>query len=413
MEVDGSCPVSNPIKPLSGNKIQQEDDFSLPGISLSRFYNSNSSLIPYNVVQQPTPFFGTHGHYWRTNFDYRLYTLETDGLTSGYALSFPSGFVQFYDNQLTPTSDMHRPGRLMHMGDSIVYRDGNLELVFSNNSQLTEMVVDHTSYALIYTTATQTQALVDSEGNPTSGNLAVGYLVRVEKQGKPLFRFDYDATGKMVLAHFGNQSVHYKYSFDNLIHVTRDSGESRVYHYENTTFPATLTGITDERGIRFATWEYDSLGRAISSFHANQKEKTTLDFTWQGIFKYVKTTNPLGKVTTYHYSVYNGVRKVTQVEGEPSANCAAASKAYAYYPNGTLQSKTDWSGNITTYVRDNFGRETSRTEVSGTPQARTIFTEYHPTLNLPVRIEESGKVEVMTYDSEGRLLNKQILSVGS
>lgn len=409
MEVDGSCPVTNPIKPLSGIKIQQEDDFLLSGVSLSRFYNSDSSLIPHNVVQESMPFFGTHGHYWRTNFDYRLYTLETDGVTSGYALSFPSGFVQIYDGQLLPLSNLHRPGRLSAREGSFVYQDDNLELIFSNNSQLTEMIIGNASYKLKYTTTTATKPPVDPAGNPVTGNLPAGYLMEVEKQGQPLFTFDYDATGKMALAHFGNQFVHYQYSYDNLIRVLRDSGESKAYHYENAAFPAALTGITDEGGNRFATWQYDNMGRAISSEHAEGREKTLIDYSqlWSRI---VEVTNPLGKKNKYHFSVIAGAKRVTQVEGQASDNCAAANKAYTYYPNGTLQSKTDWSGNSTTYVRDSFGRETARTEAAGTPQARTITTEYHATLNKPVRVIEPGLTVEMTYDTEGRLLSTQKIS---
>jgi YD repeat-containing protein len=45
----------------------------------------------------------------------------------------------------------------------------------------------------------------------------------------------------------------------------RDPGDDednpvRQYHYEDPALPTSLTGITDERGERFATWAYDPRG---------------------------------------------------------------------------------------------------------------------------------------------------------
>ncbi len=38
------------------------------------------------------------------------------------------------------------------------------------------------------------------------------------------------------------------------------------------------------------------------------------------------------------------------------------------------------------------GLETSRTEAAGTAQARTITTDWHPTLFLPVQVSEPGRI---------------------
>ncbi|RNL23984.1 RHS repeat protein, partial [Xanthomonas vasicola pv. vasculorum] len=39
------------------------------------------------------------------------------------------------------------------------------------------------------------------------------------------------------------------------------------YIYQNKEFPSALTGIVDEQGIRFASWEYDQSGRGTRSYH--------------------------------------------------------------------------------------------------------------------------------------------------
>lgn len=209
----------------------------------------------------------------------------------------------------------------------------------------------------------------------------------------------------------GNQ---YTYNYDNNGNLTSVSypngGGTRTYHYEDSSFPNGLTGITDENGGRFATWSYDSVGRAINSEHNDGAENITIDYTYldNSTDPRSTVTNALGKQTTYHFITLNGVRKVTQVEGHASSNCVAANKAYTYFTDGTVQSKTDWEGNTTVYTRDVKGRELDRTEASGTPEQREIRTEWHTTFNLPAKITEPEKETVFSYDGNGNELTRVV-----
>lgn len=101
------------------------------------------------------------------------------------------------------------------------------------------------------------------------------------------------------------------------------------------------------------------------------------------------------------------MRKITKVEGHQSANCAAANKETTYDDNGFVASKTDWKGNITTYVNNARGLEVSRTEASGTNDAQTITTLWHDTFNLPLRITEPERIVDFTYDTHGQLTNRK------
>ncbi|SIQ07957.1 RHS repeat domain-containing protein, partial [Aquipseudomonas alcaligenes] len=85
----------------------------------------------------------------------------------------------------------------------------------------------------------------------------------------------------------------------------------------------------------------------------------------------VSVTNELGKVTKYSFQTIEGVRRITSIQGEPSANCPNSNSTFTYDSNGLLKTKTDNKGVLTTYTYNARGLEISRTEASGTAQART------------------------------------------
>jgi YD repeat-containing protein len=205
----------------------------------------------------------------------------------------------------------------------------------------------------------------------------------------------------------------YSYSYDannNLVSVTypdatpadTTDNPKRTYHYENASFPNALTGITDENGNRFATWSYDAQGRAISSEHAGGAERVDISYNADGTTTVIDSQ---GSVQTYHFATQYGVVKVTQIDGDRCADCPAYANT-TYDANGFVSSRTDFNGNVTTYVHDARGLETSRTEAVGTPEERTITTEWHPDFRLPVQITEPGKVTTFLYDAQGRLIER-------
>lgn len=55
-----------------------------------------------------------------------------------------------------------------------------------------------------------------------------------------------------------------------------------TYHYENTDYRYALTGITDHRNVRIATYEYDNLGRAIRTEGADGENEITIAYGTSG-----------------------------------------------------------------------------------------------------------------------------------
>ncbi|AWT10053.1 hypothetical protein DM292_07460 [Stutzerimonas frequens] len=179
----------------------------------------------------------------------------------------------------------------------------------------------------------------------------------------------------------------------------------RIYHYEDSRNTALLTGVTDERRVRRATWSYDDHGRVISGFQAQGANRINVAYSADT----TKVTNELGKVTEYSFDSVRGVKLITAVKGEPSTNCISSNSSYTYNSLGLVTSKTDHKGNVTTYGYNERGLEVSRTEAFGTPEARTITTAWHPTLFLPVTVTEPNQITHYTYDTQGRQLSQTII----
>ena len=205
-------------------------------------------------------------------------------------------------------------------------------------------------------------------------------------------------------------TITYRYdSIKNLEYVDYFDGTTRQYHYEKSNFPHHLTGITDENGNRFATWDYDSQGRAILSEHAGHTEKVT--FTYNNN-KTTTVTDALGDTSIYHFIWTKQGIRISQITGDQCKTCSKGHmKIRSYDTNGFLSSFTDWNGNITHFTKDTTGLELSRTEAFGTPEEITITTDWHTDFRLPIKVTKGNKVTEYTYDTQGRLKSKTTSNV--
>ena len=275
--------------------------------------------------------------------------------------------------------------------------------------------------------------------------ISAGKLLCVTDQTMGQLQLEYDILGR-VSAVFDPANQVYRYGYDgasggctqpdpaniacsanNLTSVTYPDGTSRIYSYNELplinggascpsrtqtvgngfgTLLNTLTGITDENGRRFATWNYDCMGRALSSEAAGGVDKYALTYTT----KFVQTTvtDPLGAVRTYNYSTNLGSVKNTSIV-RTAAGAPTASTSLTYDANGNIASSTDFNGVVTTYLYDlTRNLETSRVEASGTAAARTISTKWLTNYRLPASIAEPKLLTTMIYDASGNLLTRKL-----
>ncbi|MGB8313012.1 MAG: DUF6531 domain-containing protein, partial [Aestuariivirga sp.] len=183
-----------------------------------------------------------------------------------------------------------------------------------------------------------------------------------------------------------------------------DSDNPKItYEYlQSLEYPYALTGIYDERGVKFAAWTYDAKGRATSSQHSGGDDFTT--FSYDDVNNRVTVTNALGRSTVYSYTrVFGILQQLTAVDGVATTNCAASNTVYAYDANGFRSQATDAEGRISKWVRDGRGLPTSTTEGFGTAVARTTATTWDATRPLPTQIVAPGLTTNMAYNAAGQM----------
>ncbi|MGP0172817.1 DUF6531 domain-containing protein [Pseudomonas sp. NCHU5208] len=371
------CPspyAGNPINFSSGNKFQAESDYQSSARSSLHFFRNYNSLDGLWLHS-----YSTHLKFYQD--------------TQSIALVMAHGRESFFTvngNIATPTSvDL---GALSKTSTGWLFISTNNERsTFDTAGKLTHWTnTQGQSYQLAYSGSQIT----------VTDNLGNSLTLTEDTNHQPL---SLSAPGVQIT---------YSYNANNrLTSVNRTVGgqtTQRQYHYEAAGKPDLLTGITDERGIRYATWAYDDQGRAISSEHADGADKVTVAYNSDGT---VSVTNELGKVAKYSFQIIRGVRRITSVEGEPSPNCPNSNSTFTYDDRGLLKTKTDNKGNLTTYTYNDRGLEISRTEASGTPQARTITTQWHPDWFLPTTVTEPGRIIQYSYNDQGRQTGLSIIQV--
>ena len=411
--VAGGTYLGNPINPGTGVACKVEDSVDYVGTAngqtLDRLKRTYSSL----ATSAPP---GSFGRIWRHSFDRRI---QWQGSNTVLAVRHDGRilFFELVNNAWTPDADVSdRLVRLVdgggnHLGWEYVNADSDEHEIYDTSGRLLKV---STRSGL-----TQTLAYSDGTATPPRGGviegtttaLPAGSLLRaIGPYGRELgFSYDQKLRTSQVTDSAGG-ITRYTYNADGMLSsATFPDGAVRTYLYNepaNTagrSLPTALTGITDENGARFATYKYDSSGRAISTEHAGGVERVTLTYG-------TNTTaeiDAIGTQRTYAFQSTVGVAKNTALTQPDGSDGGSAGNATTYDANGNVASRTDFNGNRTNYAYDPARNvETSRTEglAAGggvTPQTRTITTEWHPTFRLPTRIAEPLRITTDVYDTEG------------
>ncbi len=410
-----SLAAGNPIFIGTGKKYQQETDYidaSDPALVLIRHYDSRIANYPGNSG------IGMFGAGWSSTYERRVGNIDA-GDSATRVVRRPNGH-RYYFNLVEGSwvSNSNRRESLLQTTAGWLYTT-------------TEDVVEYYDVtgrllSLTYPNGREHRLAYDGQGRlaqvltTTGESLSLAYTTGRHRE---LVEFVTDHTGR---------SWQYIYSPDDTLEFvvypdgtpgTDVDNPVRQYHYENTNFPFALTGITDERGIRYASYGYDSKGRAVYSYHGSAEDaigrvdvdyNDTDDYSDSQVLRTV--TNSKGDSTVYTTVLQHGVARLAGVSGPGCTSCGTADTRYNYDPiDGFLLSRIE-NGVITEFGNhDANGNPGFMIEAKGTPEERRTDYSYDPryfrkilSITQPSVFPGASKVSTYGYDNFGNRTSETI-----
>jgi YD repeat-containing protein len=228
---------------------------------------------------------------------------------------------------------------------------------------------------------------------------------------------------------------------NNLASITWHNGTTKTLLYERTDLTWALTGVSDERGLRYATFGYDADGRAISTEHAGGVDKYAVSYAVppsirvteqrDGIYvariydwiapQGMVMTEPSGQTTTWSALSLNGKNYFSSQTQPAGAGSLQSGRSQAYDANGNIASRDDFNGKRKCYLND-LVRNLALAAVTGVDQGQDCAavtaanavlplgaiktsTQWHPDWSLPIKVAEPSQITINVYNGQPDPLN--------
>ncbi|MCL1633516.1 Ig-like domain-containing protein [Luteimonas sp. SX5] len=337
-----------PVVIASGNKILPEVDFYVPPkttpLAVARTYDKSLDRI------------GIFGRRWASSLEYTLsfdYSgTQCHGRLDALAACSASGqpLTKIYANRnngfasifLQEPDGSWRDGggrSLVPHGSGwrLTTKEGGQETYDAAGRPLT--ILDERGIGLTYgyNSGNQLANVVHTSGRAMQLSWSGGKVATITAPNGKAYSYGYNATGYLA-------SVTYP-----------DGLGVRTYHYEDTAQPGGLTGIS-VNGVRYTRYSYQADGRAAWSGFEDGIARSMFSYGSD----YTDVQNPLGQVTRYQTSDFNGSKRVIAVDRPNSPTCPAGGRDTTYDINGNPKDEADAFGVKTDYTYDADGRITQK-----------------------------------------------------
>jgi YD repeat-containing protein len=393
-----ATPVGDPVNLATGNAFEQITDYQSAGpdkLEFKRYYNSQTGMV------------SSLGFGWKSNFDRAIFAEpgsppQTDNLNLVWR---PDGAMLYVGGHGTNWAMYYADN------DSRIATDGATVWTFTDSNDTVETygwatgkllsIRTRSGYeqTLSYDANGNLAAVIDSYNRTLSFTYSNGLLQTMTDPDGRVYSYAYDfvSTGSPLLS-----------PNPRLVGVTYPGAAPAPqvqYLYEDARFPYALTGIIDENGNRAASWTYDSARRVATNQRGGGADLVTFSYRFN-IDRTNWITNALGEQFEYFFTGSQGKIKSWAIAQAANGPVNAVVSKLSFDGNGFVASRIDRNGITTTYTNDARGLVLSKTEASGTAQARTTTTTWHPTFHVPTQIVEPGRTTTFTYDANGFLLSK-------
>jgi YD repeat-containing protein len=280
---------------------------------------------------------------------------------------------------------------------------------------------------------------------PTAIASAGGLLLQVTDTNGRSLSFAYGAPAGFGIrlasvTDAAGQTVTLAYdSRNNLNSLQWPDGTTRSFHYESSDLPWALTGVSDEKVRRHATFGYDAEGRAVSSEHAGGVSRYSVSyatppslavneqFDGSTLRRQVGWTLPQGTVVTgptgtasqWQATSLNGRNFLIARSQAAGAGSANGMRAQGYDAHGYVASQDDFNGTRMCFSNDpERNMQLARVEglaagadcavltaASLPAKARKTSTQWHPDWRRPIKVAEPGQITTSVYNGQPDPLN--------
>ncbi len=388
------CPVlaGNPVNLATGNKFQQEADFSVntpgPELAFRRFYNSQSTYD------------GPLGYGWTHNYNLfvedegdRVIVWDADG--KGLYFNKEGG-GSFTAEPLVYDMLAQEGGGT---GDYVLTRKDNTIYRFDPQGRLL--------------------SIKDLNDNQITLTYSGTLLTSVSNNFGRAITFTHDQNNRIETVSDPKGNCYtFTYTGDNLAAMAAPDAVTTEYIYGDPYDPHNMTE-KKVAGETVGTWSYDQHDRAIYSGKGGGAEEIFVTYGGEpGTVDalQVTVTDSRAYERTYHFWSLYGVPRVKKIDGSGCSSCPGIMKSYDYDKESfELISITDRNNIKTEFTRDARGNILTKKEASGTTLERTTTYTYHPTFNLveSITVESVAnpgqeKVTTFSYDTDGNLTAKTV-----
>ncbi len=327
-EAQESCACGGSFPP-AGNKLQSDTDYKDPDLEFTRRYISSSGMDARAAM----------GSGWGHN--YSRYIMNPQQVKTGNT-NYHAEFRRAdgtYERFINQGGDVYvssvDPARIIRTqpDNTWVLQTGTGVEKYDSGGRLVEVSrYGSTPVTLAYDTKGRLSTVTDGYGRSLvlAYNPANGLLATVTTPAGQVYAYSYET-------YTSGPSTRYR-----LASVQKPDGRLQRYLYEDPRFPANLTGIVDERGVRVGTFTYDAYGRLVSESRTGVSGSTALTYNPDDS---VTVTGPGGDARTL---VYTDVKKLRRLQRVTFSD--GTFTEYTYDSNGLLQSKRDRGGQTTTYT---------------------------------------------------------------
>lgn len=424
---DSCCRDGNPVVAATGNKEYGEADFSWEGGEFVRRYNSlrdfrllsglgdnwahsfSSRLVFYSGAPQTwlrsDGYFEAlrlmaNGNYSSYNREGVVLLREPDAAAAElgrWRLSAVSGELLWFD-EAGRLSAFDRAG--------LVFR---LEYCTSQNVQNGLCLAEGDLLSVVSPTGRrltlQYSAVAPSAPDDTGTRIA-----RILVDGAVQVEYAYDPASRLTHASKGGPATGEgrEYLYAESARLCRNAAGETIVGCDPAAYPNLLTGVIDENGQRYATYEYNERGRVVVSDHPGGAGRISLSYVESGP---TTVTLPTGARKTYTFS--SDFRQPSRIE-QATSDGSSIGATTANYSGDRREWSQNASGSRTIYAYNDFYQISRREGLTSggatTPYSRTIQTDWNPAYAKPTERRTLDNANVLvaktrwTYNDRGQLL---------